>query len=121
MVIWVVEAGWGDVVEVDECKGAIRESSGILTAGVENSRGLEGLRFWEGRRPGSDRRTKEQVAPSLDGLERLMCEGHPLQREGMDMLVGKDEGNVHINICKTVCEADRGPRSGSCFFHKPHQ
>lgn len=57
----VVEVGWGDVVEVDECKGAIRESSGILTAGVENSRGLEGLRFWEGRRPKSDEERRSKL------------------------------------------------------------
>jgi hypothetical protein len=51
-------------VEVDEREGAIRESSRILTAGVENSRGLEGLRFWERRRPKSDegRRSKLLLA-----------------------------------------------------------
>ena len=50
----VVDVEWRDVVEVDECEGAIREFSRILIAGVENNRGLEGLRFWEGRRPKSD-------------------------------------------------------------------
>lgn len=39
----------------------------------------------------------------------------------MDTLVGKDEGNIHVNICTTLCEADHSPRSGSCFFHKPRQ
>jgi hypothetical protein len=38
-------------VEVDECEGAIRCSLRILIAGVENSRGLEVLRFGEERRP----------------------------------------------------------------------
>jgi hypothetical protein len=32
----------------------------------------------------------------------------------MDTLVGKDEGNIHLNICTTLCEADHGTRSGSC-------
>jgi hypothetical protein len=60
----VVEVGWGDVVEVDECEGKVRRSSRILIAGVENSGGLEGLRFWEERRPKSDegRRSKLLLA-----------------------------------------------------------
>jgi len=57
----VVEVGWGDVVEVDECKGGIGESSVILPAGVENSRGLEGLRLWEGRRPKCDEERRSKL------------------------------------------------------------
>jgi hypothetical protein len=50
-----------------------------------------------------------------------MCEGHPLQREGMDTLVGKDEGNIHINIRTTLCEADHVPEAARTSFTKPSQ
>ena len=53
--VWESDIG---VVEIEV------ESSKILIAGFENSRGLQGLRCWEGRRPKSDegRRSKLLLA-----------------------------------------------------------
>jgi hypothetical protein len=35
----------------------------------------------------------------------------------MDTLVGKDEGNIHVNICTTLCEADHGfPEAARASF-----
>ena len=91
-----MEVEWGDVMKVDEWEGTIRESWRILIAGVENSRGLEGLRFWEGRRPKSEEGRRSKLLLASMGWKWLMCEGRPLQREVMDTLVSKDEGNIHL-------------------------